>query len=99
MKMKTRELTGKALDCAVNMATQNVLAPVAYSTEWRFGGPIIERERITIDAGQHGWLWVARKVAHETTGPTPLVAAMRCYVASKLGDEVDLPEELADAAS
>lgn len=27
-------------------------------------------------------------------GPTPLIAAMRCYVASKLGDEVDIPEEL-----
>lgn len=26
------------------------------------------------------------------TGPTPLVAAMRCYVASKLGDEVDVPD-------
>ena len=28
-------------------------------------------------------------------GPTPLIAAMRCFVASKLGDEVDVPEELA----
>ena len=28
------------------------------------------------------------------SGPTPLIAAMRCYVASKLGDEVDVPEEL-----
>ena len=27
-------------------------------------------------------------------GPTPRIAAMRCYVASKLGDEVDVPEEL-----
>ncbi len=27
-------------------------------------------------------------------GPTPLIAAMRCYVASKLGDDVDVPEEL-----
>ena len=27
-------------------------------------------------------------------GPTPLIAAMRCYVASKLGDDVDIPEEL-----
>jgi hypothetical protein len=27
-------------------------------------------------------------------GPTPLIAAMRCYVASKLGDEVEIPEEL-----
>jgi len=28
-------------------------------------------------------------------GPTPLIAAMRCYVASKLGDEVEIPQELA----
>jgi len=28
------------------------------------------------------------------TGPTPLIAAMRCYVASKLGDECDIPDEL-----
>jgi hypothetical protein len=27
-------------------------------------------------------------------GPTPLIAAMRCYVASVLGDTVDIPEEL-----
>lgn len=27
-------------------------------------------------------------------GPTPLIAAMRCYVASKLGNEIDIPEEL-----
>jgi hypothetical protein len=27
-------------------------------------------------------------------GFTPLIAAMRCYVASKLGDDVDVPEEL-----
>ena len=29
-----------------------------------------------------------------TFGPTPLIAAMRCYVSGKLGDEVDIPEEL-----
>ena len=28
-------------------------------------------------------------------GPTPLIAAMRCYVASKLGDTVEVPDELA----
>jgi Protein of unknown function (DUF2591) len=28
------------------------------------------------------------------TGPTPLIAAMRLYVYSKLGDEIELPEEL-----
>jgi hypothetical protein len=30
-------------------------------------------------------------------GPTPLTAAMRCYVASKLGEEVEVPEELHSA--
>ena len=30
----------------------------------------------------------------EQSGDTPLIAAMRCYVASKLGDTVELPEEL-----
>ena len=27
-------------------------------------------------------------------GPTPLVAAMRSYVSSKLGDKVEVPDEL-----
>ena len=31
---------------------------------------------------------------NDMLGPTPLIAAMRCYVASKLGDEVEIPEEL-----
>jgi hypothetical protein len=31
---------------------------------------------------------------YEATGTTPLTAAMRCYVASKMGDEVDVPKEL-----
>lgn len=28
------------------------------------------------------------------SGPTPAIAAWRCFVASKLGDEVDVPGEL-----
>lgn len=28
------------------------------------------------------------------TGPTPLIAAMRCYVVSHLGEEVEIPKEL-----
>jgi len=69
----------------------------AYSTDWAQGGPIIEREKIsTLRYGQ----WIASIPADSTGessgfyGPTPLLAAMRCYVASKLGDEVEIPEEL-----
>ena len=62
------------------------------STLWQEGGPIIEREGI--DIYQSG-VWVAEIGGNHTTeGPTPLIAAMRCFVASKLGDTVDIPEEL-----
>lgn len=50
------------------------------------------------DHGNTGSLvqWVKREdwKRHYLSGPTPLVAAMRCFVASKLGDEVAVPEEL-----
>jgi len=71
--------------------------------DWSQGGPIIEREQIeTICNGMQpdGLQWVARTQAEKWTydplesGPTPLIAAMRCYVASKLGEEVEVPQEL-----
>lgn len=44
-------------------------------------------------------LWIATRIegpaVSEAWGTTPLIAAMRCYVASKLGDEVEVPDELA----
>ena len=66
-----------------------------YSTSWSQGGPIIEREKICPDFLLNGqWLAVSRITEKQGYGPTPLIAAMRCYVASKLGDTVDIPEEL-----
>ena len=71
------------------------------STDWAEGGPIIEREGIGLDQYADYPKWQAFTPAPEQpsghcvcNGPTPLIAAMRCYVASKLGDEVDVPEEL-----
>ena len=72
-----------------------------YLTDWAQGGPIIERERISIEDCQDGagLYWEATRIeppaVSEARGPTPLVAAMRCYVISKLGDEVEVPDELA----
>ena len=100
--MKTAELTGAALDWAVAKCEGE---PVySYSTNWIFGGPIIEREglcvgtrytsdQIYVDGDVLCW---ARTPAggYLKYGGTPLIAAMRCYVASTLGDEVDVPEEL-----
>ena len=96
--MKTDELTGAALDWAVAMAENWAGADFEvkpYSTDWAQGGPIIEREMIEL-VPQSPALWDAlyRGQHIPNDGPTPLIAAMRCYVASKLGDDVDVPEEL-----
>lgn len=65
-----------------------------YSTDWSQGGPIIEREGISIDFDGSEWCASTNDKPLSYFGPTPLTAAMRCYVASKLGDEVEIPEEL-----
>lgn len=61
----------------------------APSTYWAQGGPIIERVGIQLVPGKTRWF-----ANDGMTGETALIAAMRCYVASKLGDEVEIPEEL-----
>lgn len=80
-----------------------------YSTDWPQGGPIIEREHINLWSTasahfpQEPKTWEAEKRhfgkhhkagRNYASGPTALIAAMRCFVASKLGDEVEIPEEL-----
>lgn len=72
------------------------------SESWAQGGPIIAREWISTTNSDDEWLAeIATDCADgylSATGPTPLIAAMRCYVASKLGDEVEIPAELMEAA-
>lgn len=75
------------------------------STSWEQAGPIIERECIATYASgacsvspKNPDYWVAEILDTSEIltqyGPTPLIAAMRCYCASKLGDEVEVPSEL-----
>lgn len=97
--MNTNELTGAALDWAVAKSQGNTgnftIDGYSPSTDWSQGGPIIERECITLRCYTDA-LWDASigRLDYVSDGPTPLIAAMRCYVASKLGDTVDLPEGL-----
>ncbi|NBW21377.1 MAG: DUF2591 domain-containing protein [Caulobacteraceae bacterium] len=75
------------------------LSELSYSTDWAQGGPIIEREGIELLCENIGVRWVAiPQKGPEWRGSTPLIAAMRCYVASKLGDEVEIPTELGGQA-
>lgn len=76
------------------------------SSDWSQGGPIIEREKLQPSYQEHGkyqGLWACNKwvtnrdgatVAIRYYGSTLLIAAMQCYVACKLGNEVEIPEEL-----
>jgi hypothetical protein len=69
-----------------------------YSTKWAQGGPIIEREKLStsysIEGDWMGYYTIDFDMRDVVRGPTPLIAAMRCYVKNKLGDEVDVPDEL-----
>lgn len=76
-----------------------------YSYDWAQGGPIIEREQYNLyyDASQAPDVWqadvgLAALVRAENEwpghGPTPLIAAMRCYAEIQLGEEVDVPDVL-----
>ena len=122
MKIKTKDLTGAALDwlvakcmgyveqgvygtpefrdsgvylCYCDAVLNSCYSP---STDWAQGGPIIERERISIRQ------WTNVPIVHAymphddapwaSDGTSSLIAAMRCFCCSKLGDEVDVPEEL-----
>ena len=107
--METNELTGAALDWAVakcegkdndcEIHAGNVLygrvtsgfIQYSPSTNWAQGGPIIEREGIEFRASGTQASIVGGRTYY---GPTHLIAAMRCYVASKLGDDVEVPVEL-----
>lgn len=75
--------------------------PFIAHRDWGLCGPIIEREWLDItpwpNESDEDLRWQCHQ--HDNIdcvafGPTPLIAAMRCYVASKLGDEIDIPEEL-----
>lgn len=98
--MKISELTGEALDRLVAQCLDEPYhgpAWTRYSTDWAQGGPLIEREGINLEnlgrdafASHPRWCawtsnltWPHGEV--QAFGHTPLIAAMRCYVESKLG--------------
>ena len=70
------------------------------STDWGQCGPLLEKHSISLERRHDGW-WAAScrynyadeprflHLAHE-----PLVAAMRCLVATKFGDTFGVPEDL-----
>jgi hypothetical protein len=89
-------------DGLVYVSDHGVFKP---SLDWAIGGPIIQDQLISIvlarpaEDGRPA-LWYANKylglitAPPRTHGPTALVAAMRCFVQWKMGDEVEVPDDL-----
>lgn len=107
-RVKVSELSDEALDWAVRRLEQpnrkwdeyalndSVWGVFSPSTNWALGGPLADREQIAIwpDSAEGGFFASSNSGAgQDHKGPTMLVAAMRCFVASRLGEEVDIPEE------
>lgn len=102
MKVRVSEATGPVLDWMASAAHgDSDIHP--YSSNWEDGGPIIEK--IGIGTAKKGGVWIASLFDDpqdtddwdylvSAEGPTPLIAAMRCYVVSKLGNAVEVPDEL-----
>ena len=116
MKVKTSELSGRALDFAVAKANKfsdeslSLLLGACSedykpSTDWGVCGQLIEAFKISCYASvdpENGklyhWVAVNEKLPYDKrrghTAATPQVAICRAVVSAKLGDEVEIPDEL-----
>jgi len=98
MKKKICDLTNDELDRAVEKCEGLPSHPFSYpfSSNWSFAGPIIERERIRLvpwdrleGKPMHGmWYAAIGDNSEGYSAETPLIAAMRCYVAWKMGRKI-----------
>lgn len=97
MKVRVSEASGPVLDWMVGMTGEYGCG--FFSTDWSAGGPIIEHHIFRLsdyDDPEDPGRWRAEGAdGAEQYGPTALIAAMRAYVCSKLGEEVEVPDELA----
>lgn len=102
-KVKIKDLQGPQLDWAVSMCenyrpTKDYPAP-SYSTDWTHSGPIIDAmgehnllNTFSLGLGSTGCTYVKAGKKIQYDGATMLEAALRCYVASKLGPEIEVPK-------
>lgn len=109
MMIGVQLLEGAALDCSVSKAigneciviktglirsVSNTLEVYSPSSNWNQGGHLLESmESVTQSSGY----WYAIPVFYdviEIMGETPLIAICRAIVAAKLGELVDVPQEL-----
>lgn len=107
MKIKTSQLSGPALDWAVAKVVGEhvmqdaggvlrhgfLMTPWRPSNDWSSGGVLFQECCTSLDQSESGFWW-AYSGNSIGAGLTPLEAICRAIVASELGDEVDVPDEL-----
>lgn len=74
------------------------------STDWKLGGPLIEKHQIElawdgVDGKALWWKATHQDIAQFQMGETLLIAACRAIVAALLGDVVSVPAELVEKIS
>lgn len=77
------------------LANRGIAGKINFCDDWSQGGPIMERERIKsrYSGPLLEWeCWLGD--CGYSIGPTPLTAAMRCYITSRCGELVEIPDEL-----
>jgi hypothetical protein len=118
VKVKTSELTGRAIDWATGKAiganigvtigglvkeitSHNPIEMGLWqpTNDWSICGSMIEKYWMDVFCEPHNEdvLWSAitpHLLGNYENGPTPQIAICRAVVASVLGDEIDLPEDL-----
>jgi len=100
--LKVRVMSGVCHDAELLDMQVDGDTRIIYSADWDLAGPIIEREWLDItpwpNESREDMRWHCQQ--HDTAndsaqyGPTALIAAMRCYVASHFSDEIEVPDEL-----
>jgi hypothetical protein len=75
-----------------------------FGANWALSGPIIDREKISISCWGIGVpdaydAFILRftdggVTTYKGNGKTNLISAMRCYCCAKLGEEIEIPQEL-----
>ena len=73
--------------------------PTDYSNDWLWSGPILESmlsDGLILQARIHTSRGAAAsgKNSFFCYGETPIIAVLKCFVASRLGNEVEIPEDL-----
>lgn len=90
------QLREKKRIALIDKNKNTLLREYSPTTDWSYGGPILAREKIALMYHDDDTVSaiVFRKQTQSSQGPTALIAAMRCYVISKMGEEIEVPDHI-----